>query len=88
MKTITVGEKFGRLTVETRPERRSGTSYLGCVCICGEKRFVAVASLASGKQKSCGCLSREVSFLLRQNQPDGTPKYAGLQSKSWSFSTT
>jgi hypothetical protein len=84
-RTITIGEKFGRLTVETRPERRSGNSYIGCVCICGEKRFIAVAPLVSGKQKSCGCLAREVSSLLRQNHPDGSAKYSALvEYRSWS----
>jgi hypothetical protein len=84
-RTIEIGQNFGRLTVETRPERRSGNNYLGCVCTCGEKRFVAVASLAAGRQRSCGCLTREVAALLRQNQPDGSPKYGALvEYRAWS----
>jgi hypothetical protein len=84
-KTITIGAKYGRLTVETRPERRSGNHYVGCACICGEKRFISVAGLASGKQKSCGCLAKEVSALLKQNHPDGSPKYSAItEYRSWS----
>jgi hypothetical protein len=57
-----IGEKFNRLKVVSAENVDSGgrkrLAFL-CECECGEKRVVLKENLTSGRQKSCGCLSRE-----------------------------
>lgn len=57
-----IGEKFSRLTLisEVRTGPRNRISYV-CLCDCGEKRVVLKENLTTGRQKSCGCLSREMA---------------------------
>jgi hypothetical protein len=57
-----IGQKFERLlvveaTIVDKKERKR-IAYV-CVCDCGETRTVLKENLTSGRQKSCGCLSRE-----------------------------
>jgi hypothetical protein len=65
-KTITPGDKFGRLialeTIETRTYP-SGTNihFRECRCDCGEINFVSETKLRSGHTKSCGCLQAEIT---------------------------
>lgn len=56
------GQKFGRLTVIRKVDRRSG-SYLvwECACECGAAVEVASGYLRSGSTKSCGCLKRDIT---------------------------
>lgn len=54
--TVTSNEVFGRLT--TVGEVSSGN--WACVCECGTKVVVRWHRLASGNNKSCGCLKRNV----------------------------
>ena len=54
-----LGMKFGRLTiVESLPSER-GTTRAMCVCACGTRKSVAVASLYSGNTRSCGCYRQQ-----------------------------
>jgi len=57
-----LGEKYDRLTVieecDATKNGRKRKAYI-CLCECGEKRVVLKENLTSGRQKSCGCLSRE-----------------------------
>lgn len=56
------GRVFTRLTVTSEYTRdSSGKIKWKCVCVCGNERSVLTSNLTSGKQKSCGCLSREMS---------------------------
>lgn len=57
-----IGERFTRLTVlsETRKQPKNRLAYV-CICDCGEERVVLKENLLSGRQKSCGCLSRELA---------------------------
>ncbi len=59
--TIEVGERYGRLTVISPNRDERGWRVWDCVCDCGEKRSLLSGALYSGKTRSCGCLSREVS---------------------------
>ena len=53
------GQKFGRLTVIKRAEKRGGVYWL-CDCDCGTKEvLVGTGNLVRGYVKSCGCLKRE-----------------------------
>lgn len=69
--------KFGRWQMLSD----KGRSRL-CRCECGTERLVQASDLKSGKSKSCGCLSREVSARLgkrnRKHGMDGTSEY-----RSW-----
>ena len=55
------GQKFGRLTVIKKSDKRnsSGQVYWHCVCECGNECEINGASLRSGHTKSCGCFSAE-----------------------------
>jgi hypothetical protein len=55
-----IGKTFGRLTVVS--VARQGRRLMAhCRCECGAERDVRAEQLPSGKSKSCGCLSRELS---------------------------
>lgn len=57
---ITVGDRFGMLTVLERVENGARrTLRYRCRCDCGAEVVVFGCSLASGHTKSCGCLRRE-----------------------------
>ena len=57
-----IGERFGRLVI-IGPGVRSvnGRFRWKCLCDCGELINVRLNNLTSGRTKSCGCLSRELS---------------------------
>lgn len=62
---ISPGQKFARLTA-LRPNGKmpSGPILWLFVCECGRETSASCASVAAGKTKSCGCLSREVSAAM------------------------
>lgn len=54
------GQRFGRLVVEKLDYKdRFGSVYWHCKCDCGNYTSVTTAGLKSGKNQSCGCISRE-----------------------------
>jgi hypothetical protein len=57
------GERFGRLTVTGKYEKRGKSSnyYWECVCSCKDKTiiFVKNSHLKEGNTNSCGCLQKE-----------------------------
>jgi 5-methylcytosine-specific restriction endonuclease McrA len=56
-----VGQRFGRLLVMERTERRQGRQIIWrCLCSCGKETFVRTGSLTSLWTQSCGCLNRDV----------------------------
>lgn len=59
-----IGLKFVRLAVvsETTIEKRGRKrKAFVCVCDCGNVRTVLKENLTTGRQKSCGCLSRQMA---------------------------
>lgn len=70
------GQRFGRLTALYPTERRDrrGTVYWVCRCDCGKELEVSEANLASGNNKSCGCLKKENQDKIkdRLHRVDGT----------------
>ena len=59
------GQVFGRLLVMARDfTSKSGKSKWLCECGCGNVTSVSASNLTTGKQKSCGCLRREVCAKL------------------------
>lgn len=56
------GERYGRLTVLSLSEKRSGRkTFWNCVCDCGNTKVVRSDSLAV--VKSCGCLKKEQDII-------------------------
>lgn len=53
------GEKFGRLTVIEKTDKRNNGIVWKCQCDCGNTVLVPTWRLTSGRKKSCGCLERE-----------------------------
>lgn len=53
------GQRFGKLTVLRRTEKRmdQGSVVWLCQCDCGKQKEVSARRLTKGKVRSCGCLS-------------------------------
>lgn len=58
-KTITSGDRFGRLTILFELEKRKEMRYFRCKCDCGNDGDYRFVSLSAGVIKSCGCLRNE-----------------------------
>lgn len=60
------GEKYGRWTVLSKSNKKSGqgTLYWLCICECGIKKEVLGTSLRNGMSQSCGCLHKEMLRLI------------------------
>lgn len=69
------GKRFGRLTVVSRSENKSGKTCWHCICDCGNEKDILAISLTRGLTKSCGCLHNEE--LSRRNLIDLTGKKFG-----------
>lgn len=67
------GQRFGRLTVISRAESKSGRPYWLCVCDCGKKKVVRASHLKDGTTLSCGCYRDEVLERF-YHRFDGKPK--------------
>ena len=70
------GQKFGRLTVLERAEKRGNHYYWKCLCSCGAEKIVQGCSLRNGAILSCGCLQRE-------NAGAANTKHGLSRSKIW-----
>lgn len=79
------GQRFGRLIVIQRSERKSCREWLWeCVCDCGNVIETAGSRLRNATSRSCGCLQKEwasnfAKHLIAENITHGlssTPEYA------------
>ncbi len=62
MKIDLIGQRFGRLLVQSRSPRTDGRNvFWFCLCACGKLTEVFTGQLRSGMSKSCGCLARELA---------------------------
>lgn len=57
-----LGEKFSNLLVINRSGSIKNKMTWECMCDCGNLCYVRTSDLTSGKQKSCGCIKKEVSI--------------------------
>lgn len=58
MKAIDLtGQRFGKLTVSKKSDKRSGSNRIlwECLCDCGETALCTLGNLRNGSSKSCGC---------------------------------
>ena len=79
-----IGQRFDRLKVLTKTERKStvGLRYWLCKCNCGNFIEVRGSELVYGSVKSCGCKKRE--HLIKINTKHGLGSYNnGERSKRW-----
>lgn len=55
------GQKFGRLTIISSTNKRSGRHVIWkCKCGCGNECLISSSSLQNNLSRSCGCLQREL----------------------------
>ncbi len=54
-----IGDRFGRLVVVAKGEKRGLIRYWDCVCDCGGRKSVNGGQLRTDRCRSCGCLERE-----------------------------
>ena len=55
------GQRFGRLTVIERSDRKGDNAFWVCKCDCGNTKTIKSGSLIGGKTTSCGCYSKEIT---------------------------
>lgn len=69
-----IGEKFGRLLVIEKTNRKLRRDYLyKCLCECGNITYQPKYNLTNGHARSCGCLQKEKTSVIVQHQiVDGT----------------
>lgn len=76
-----VGEKYGRLTVDSfikvyiESQKRTRTKLI-CQCDCGNKHTMDVSEFRRGRTHSCGCLKRENGSKRKTHGMSDTKIYA------------
>ena len=83
--SITVGQRFGRLTVTARHVQDSAAGFprWNCTCDCGWGTTVLASHLRSGATASCGC-QRKAGLTRRTHGMRHSPEYAawsGLRAR-------
>lgn len=79
MPTVSSGDKFKRLTAVkiVRTGAKKKPELWLCRCACGKEKTCNKYSLLGGGSKSCGCLRRENTAMLKLSHGlAGTPTYA------------
>jgi hypothetical protein len=66
-----IGQKYGRLTIQSMAFKKDRNPYFNCICDCGNKTVVVGHLLRSGKAKSCGCLRKETASKLSRKDITG-----------------
>jgi hypothetical protein len=57
---ISVGLRFGKLTVLEMDGKRGARIFWRCLCDCGRLHAVSTSNLKSGGVRSCGCLIKDI----------------------------
>ena len=73
-KAIQPSDRFGRLTVVSRSDRKGVGWHFwwNCICDCGSEKQVSDNKLQTGDVRSCGCLRRETcSAIGKTNRTHG-----------------
>jgi len=52
-----IGKRYGKLVVTKRAANDRGSAFW-CICDCGNKTVIRMATLHSGYSQSCGCLRK------------------------------
>ena len=64
-----IGQRFGRLVVLEKAERRGHDRCWLCRCDCGNEKLIPKSCLKSGGSRSCGCLRKELTRARQINNP-------------------
>ncbi len=79
------GQRFGKLVCIAPTEQRAanGSVIWQCQCDCGNKCFVPISQMLSGKTKSCGCLGHPPlkDFVHKRFGSLEVIEYAGKRNK-------
>lgn len=87
MKFDLTGQKFNRLTVISKSEKRNNNRevYWCCICECGNTTEVTSCHLRKEYIRSCGCLQiekvKDRSSTLKQNNPEMYSKWVSMKSR-------
>lgn len=76
MNTVTIGQKFGRLTVLSFSHNERSHRVFSCMCDCGNEALARQINLTRGRTTSCGCVRSEGWRSLqgiRANDPGELP---------------
>jgi hypothetical protein len=66
-----VNRRFGRLFILWRVKSDSPHTLWECKCDCGKIVKVTGRSLRAGTTKSCGCLKKDMVYLMREMSKHG-----------------
>ena len=64
-----IGQRFGRLVVESFSRRGKNGTYWNSRCDCGNEKDIRASELKQGDTRSCGCLRKEV--IAKRNTTHG-----------------
>lgn len=56
------GNRYGRLSIIKRAENKDKRTMWLCKCDCGNEKIIGGKDITSGKTKSCGCMTREITI--------------------------
>jgi len=82
-KKISIGQRFGRLTVLERIGSRSGKSLYSCLCDCGRLSEAQSGNLNNGRTTSCGCFRTEQVSNAKRIHGHGHPDRKTRTYKTW-----
>lgn len=63
---MSIGDKYGRLTITSEPRRLYSRMVVDCLCECGKRKTVNPWYLKKGLVQSCGCLKKEWNEKVKQ----------------------
>lgn len=67
-KEMLIGSKYNRLTILGYAHTKNGQVFWKCQCDCGNICCVRGDRIRIGTTKSCGCLNRERSKILKRTR--------------------
>lgn len=77
-------KRFGRLIVFSREDNDcSGNVYWLCECDCGQQTIVRSCSLRNGDTRSCGCLKKEKTIIIKTTHGHTKNKKSSRTYNSW-----
>lgn len=76
---VSVGDKFGRLTVENIFRERSRIRLV-CKCECGNKLKTQARHVVSGRTQSCGCFRSDYVGKINKDKRRKAPGWASMVS--------
>lgn len=77
------GNKFGRLTVLSPIKNKHGHYSWKCRCECGNVSVVTGCSLSTGSARSCGCLRRDTTRIVRTTHGESSQGKRTSEYRTW-----